>query len=565
MPSNPPVILVVEDDPVLAEVLGELLQHAGYTVERAADGAAGAARIEAGHIDLVLLDLMLPDVDGLELCRRARTLESDVYLPIIMLTVLGEQQRHAGFLAGADDYVAKPFDADDLLDRVQVWLRTRLRLRLAHLRLLEEHEALREARTDLERQVVARTAQLEWANAQLRAEMGEREQAQVALRASEEQLRQSQKMEAVGQLAGGIAHDFNNLLTVINGFTELLGARLAPDDPLASYIAEIGFAGERASALTRQLLAFSRRQVLQPKVLDVNEVVIGMQGMLRRLISEDISVEARLDPALGHVEADPSQLEQVVLNLVVNARDAMRPGGAVTIHTANVEVNGSSSPHQTGIPSGSYVCLSIADTGCGMDAETRQRIFEPFFTTKEQGKGTGLGLSTVYGIVKQSGGEVRVQSEPGRGTTFEIYLPRALTTAEPAAAPNAPRFWPLGGETILLVEDEEQVRDVVREALEAAGYAVLEAPSGDEALRLAARHDSPIHLLVTDVVMPGLSGRQLADTLVASHPEARVLYMSAYTDQAIVHQGVLEPGLTLIQKPFTLEALGRAVRAVLDA
>src|SRR4051812_2402138 len=310
MQSSRPIVLVVEDDPALAEVLCDLMRQAGYAVEHAPGGGGGAARCDAGHVHLVLLDLMLPDVGGLELCRRARGVDRDVCLPIIMLTVLSEKQRHAGFLAGADDYVAKPFDTDDLLDRVQVWLRTRLRLRLAHLRLLEEHEALRGARADLERQVAARTTQLERANAQLRAEMLEREQAQVALQASEEQLRQSQKMDAIGQLAGGIAHDFNNLLTVINGFTELLRSRIADDDPFKAYVAEIGFAGERASALTRQLLAFSRRQVLQPKVLDVNLVVGDMQAMLRRLISEDIQLEIELAPDLGCVEADPSQLEQ---------------------------------------------------------------------------------------------------------------------------------------------------------------------------------------------------------------------------------------------------------------
>jgi signal transduction histidine kinase len=565
MQSNPPIILVVEDDPVLADVVCDLLEDSGYAVELASDGAAGVARIEQGGIELVLLDLMLPDVDGLELCRRARALEHDVYLPIIMLTVLGEKQRHAGFLAGADDYVAKPFDTRDLLDRVQVWLRTRLRMRLAHLRLLEEHEALRQARADLERQVAARTAELEYANAHLRAEMIEREQAQVALRASEEQLRQSQKMEAVGQLAGGIAHDFNNLLTVINGFTELLRTRLLPADPLYSYIAEIAAAGDRASALTRKLLAFSRRQVLQPKVVDLNAVVGDMQGMLRRLISEDIGLVTHLDPALGCVEADPSQLEQVILNLVVNARDSMTPGGTVTLQTLNVELNGAGSPHQVGIPAGSYVCLTVADTGCGMDPEMAQRIFEPFFTTKEPGQGTGLGLSTVYGIVKQSGGDIRVQTAPGSGSAFEVYLPRAPGTAEPRASRPSAQQWPSGGETILLVEDEDQVRGVVREALEAAGYRILEAPDGHSALGLAARHDGEIHLLVTDVVMPGISGRELSVSLSTAHPQVRTLYMSAYTDQAIVHQGVLEPGLVLIQKPFTLEALTRAVRTALDA
>ncbi|HEY7064255.1 MAG TPA: ATP-binding protein [Chloroflexota bacterium] len=372
-------------------------------------------------------------------------------------------------------------------------------------------------------------------------------------------------MEAVGQLAGGIAHDFNNLLTVINGFTELVRSRLQPTDPLNAYIGEIGFAGERASALTRQLLAFSRRQLLQPKVLNVNTIVEDMGGMLRRLISEDLGLDSQLYPTLAQVEADPSQLEQVILNLVVNARDAMRPGGTVTISTANLELKDGAAREPVGIPPGRYVRLSIADTGCGMDAKTQSHIFEPFFTTKEQGRGTELGLSIVYGIVKQSGGNVRVRSQVGRGTTFEVYLPRMEARPERRAAAPTLQPRPASGETILLVEDEDQVRGVVREALETIGFTVVEACEGREALEVAAAHAGAIHLLVTDVVMPGMSGRELAESLAATHPGLRTLYMSAYTDHAIVDQGVHEPGLALIQKPFTLEALGRAVRAVLDS
>ena len=354
----------------------------------------------------------------------------------------------------------------------------------------------------------------------------ERKRVEEALEQSEEQLRQAQKMDAIGQLAGGVAHDFNNLLTVINGCSSALLQRVAGHEALSGPVAEIARAGQRAAALTYQLLAFSRRQVLTPEVLDLNAVAADSEKLLRRLIGEDIELVTVLRPALGSVRVDPGQLQQVILNLAVNARDAMPQGGTLTIETAKAELDEAYARDHPGVEPGQYVMLAVSDTGCGMDAATRSRIFEPFFTTKEPGKGTGLGLATVYGIVKQSGGHVWVYSEPGLGTTFKIYLPRVAAAAEAPARPSLPEPAPGGSETIRLVEDEDQVRALVRGVLEEAGYRVLVAGRGDEALRVAAEHVGPLDLLLTDVVMPGMSGRELAARLSGRRADLRVLYMS---------------------------------------
>jgi two-component system, cell cycle sensor histidine kinase and response regulator CckA len=391
----------------------------------------------------------------------------------------------------------------------------------------------------------------------------ELKRAQEELRRSEEQLRQSQKMEAIGRLAGGIAHDFNNLLTAILGYSEVLLHRLPAEGPLRREVEEIKKAGDRASSLTRQLLAFSRRQVLQPKVLDLNAIVASMENMLRRLIGEDIELVTVLGRRLGAVKADPGQLEQVIVNLVVNARDAMPEGGRLTVETGRSEGHG-----ETGIlpPPGGWVVLSVTDTGVGMDEETRAHLFEPFYTTKGPGKGTGLGLSTVYGIVAQSGGHIAVESEPGRGTTFRIYLPRA--EEERPGEAGRPRLFAIPGrgtETILLVEDEEAVRSLASEILRMNGYSVLEAADGEEALLLSGQHAGPIALLLTDVVMPRLSGFELARRLRTLRPGLKVLYMSGHTDIADIPPEGLASGAAYIQKPFTPGVLARTVRALLDA
>jgi PAS domain S-box-containing protein len=382
----------------------------------------------------------------------------------------------------------------------------------------------------------------------------------------EEQLRQSQKMEVVGRLAGGIAHDFNNLLTVITGYSKLLLQRdMDEHDPLRKYVVEIDKAGERAAALTHQLLAFSRKQILQPEVLDLNVVIAEMDKMLQRLIGEDINLVTIPGKDLGWVKADPGQMEQVIVNLAVNARDAMPQGGKLTIETANVELDERYARQRAEVTSGPYVMLAVSDTGVGITEETLSHIFEPFFTTKEQGKGTGLGLATAYGIVKQSGGHLWVYSEVGRGTMFKVYLPRLGETGVAVEPGSSRPGLPQGSETILLVEDEAGVRELILDVLTDRGYIVLEARDGNEALRLCEQHSSPIHLLLTDVVMPGgMNGRELAERLTSLHPELKVLYMSGYTDEAIIHHGVLDRGTIFLQKPFTPNALERKAREVLD-
>jgi two-component system cell cycle sensor histidine kinase/response regulator CckA len=379
----------------------------------------------------------------------------------------------------------------------------------------------------------------------------------------EEQLRQSQKMEAVGRLAGGVAHDFNNLLGVIIGYSELLLESLpSGDQKTRGRIEEVHKAGQRAASLTRQLLAFSRQQVLEPHLLNLNAVVGDMEKLLRRLIGEDIELVTGLDPALGTVRADPGQLEQVIMNLAVNARDAMPKGGRVAIQTTNVDLSEQISYQGFTILPGRYVLLSVTDSGRGMDAETQRRIFEPFFTTKELGKGTGLGLATVYGIVKQSEGYIHVYSEPGHGATFKVYLPRVDVTAREARV-EKPAESLRGTETVLVVEDEESLRELVVTVLEQNGYNVIAAERPAAALEAAARIGEPIHLLLTDVVLPGMSGRELAEKLLAQRKDLKVLYVSGYTDDIITHHGVLEPGIAFLQKPFSRESLLVKVREVL--
>ena len=381
-------------------------------------------------------------------------------------------------------------------------------------------------------------------------------------RALEDQFRQAQKMEAVGRLAGGVAHDFNNLLMVISGYAEVILAQLPLDHPLHEKGRAIQQAADRATTLTRQLLAFSRKQLLELKVVDVNAIVQDMERLVRPLIGENVELITVLSREAAHTRADAGQLEQVLMNLVVNAKDAMPTGGKLTIHTQNIVIDERDRPEQQFIRPGNYVTMSVSDTGMGMDKETQSRIFEPFFTTKEKGKGTGLGLSTVYGIVKQSGGYVMVQSEQGRGTAFHIYLPHVEDAVEKQAAP-APGTALGGSETLLLVEDEESVRQLVRDTLAAKGYKVLEAESGEVGLAAAANHQGKIDLVVTDVVMPGMSGRDLVKQLAQTRPGTKVLYLSGYTEDAIVSDGSIESGTAFLQKPFSLQNLSRKVREVL--
>lgn len=411
------------------------------------------------------------------------------------------------------------------------------------------------ANQNLEEEVARRTASLERALDDLRSEMKLRREA-------ETQLIQSQKMEAVGRLAGGVAHDFNNLLTVIMGYNDMLREQLKNDHLASEFIQEIRRAGERATSLTNRLLAFSRRQVAQPRVVDLNESVRGIEKMLGRMIGEDVQLRTSLAPDLLRVKVDPSHMDQVLMNLAVNSRDAMPGGGVLTIETSNVELDKEFAGGHLGVTPGAYVMLAVSDTGCGMDAETLARVFEPFFTTKEKGKGTGLGLSIVYGIVKQNGGDVLAYSEPGRGTAFKIYLPALTESAEVQLAEPAVSDAP-AVETILLVEDEEQVRNLTRTMLQRMGYTVLEADGAAAAEEILRANPDEVHLLLTDVVMPETRGTELADRVRTLRPAIRVLFMSGYTEGGVLQQGIsiVSP---YIQKPFTAAALRRKIREVLQ-
>jgi signal transduction histidine kinase len=511
--SIPLRVLIVEDSEDDALLLIRDLRRAGYAVthERLDTAAALRAALAQRPWDLVLADYSLPGFDALTALRILK--ESGRDLPFIIVSgIITEETAVAAMRAGAHDYIMKGI--------------------LARLIPAVERE-LRDA-----------------------AERAQRQQL-------EAQLQQAQKLEAIGRLAGGIAHDLNNLLLVIGGSSDLLLGMIDPADPRHGHVTEIAKASARGAALTRQLLAFSRHQILEPEILDLNAVVVDVDQMLRRVIGEDVELELRLDPASGRVRADPHQVQQVIVNLAVNARDAMPRGGTLTLATATVDLDGDPTREYAPVPPGRYVRLTVRDTGCGMDPETRAHIFEPFFTTKEPGRGTGLGLATVYGIVKQSGGYIHVVSSAGAGSTFEVYLPHMAQVIEPLP-PRAPSPESLRGtEVILLVEDDEQVRSLVRGILQAHGYTVLEATRADDALQLSERHDGPIDLLLTDLIMPGISGHELAQRLNVHRPRARVLYMTGYTDEAVLRHGV-DAGLLVLQKPFTATTLARRVRAVLD-
>jgi PAS domain S-box-containing protein len=378
----------------------------------------------------------------------------------------------------------------------------------------------------------------------------------------EDQLMHAQKMEAVGRLAGGVAHDFNNMLTVISGYNRMILDEMSALDPLRGYAEEILKAADRAGALTNQLLAFSRRQIMKPRVISVNSVIGQTEKMLHRLIGEDVELRFSLNPAAGNIKADPNHVEQALVNLAVNARDAMPLGGRLTIETENVPLDETYAKTHMGVTPGEFVMIAVSDTGIGMDAETRRRIFEPFFTIKEKGKGTGLGLATVYGIVKQTGGDIWVYSEPNRGTTFKLYFPRVQDAVSEGADGEDEEAQHSSG-TILLVEDEQAVRDLTVKMLQRLGYRVLVAAGGAEAIEISAAHSGPLALLLTDVVMPNMSGRQLADALVATRPEMKVLYLSGYTENTVVHHGVLDSGVEFLPKPFSREVLSKKIRQVL--
>jgi signal transduction histidine kinase len=621
-------ILLIEDNPGDVRLLQEALPEAcdqeatGLVCEMewVTCLAAGLQRLTQGDIDAVLLDLMLPDSAGLDtltsLCRHVPA------IPIVVLTSLGNETLGVKAVqAGAQDYLVKgQVDGKALVHalryaRERQQMQQALQARAAQLRSLIVHNADGMIVVDregvmrfvnpaaealfgcpaaalvgtlfgfpvvvgdtIELDIVnqhggmamaeMRVVDIEWEGAPASLaclrDITARKQAEAVLRQRDEQLRQAQKMEAIGRLAGGVAHDFNNLLTAIIGYSDMLLTRLAMDHALHHHVEQISRAANRAALLTRQLLAFSRPRVVQPRVLGLNGVVAEMEKMLRPLIGETIELATALAPQLGQVQVDPGHIQQLVMNLVVNARDAMPQGGQLRLETADVELTDTSSHRYLGAPPGPYVMLVVRDTGEGMDGETLTHLFEPFFTTKEPGKGTGLGLAVVYGILEQAGGDIEVHSEPGRGTTFRVYLPRVAAAAPAPHAPEAPTALPLGLETVLLAEDEEIVRVLIRDTLQLHGYQVLEAKDTTEALRLCTQYEGPIHLLVADVVMPGMSGRELADRLLPVRPYMRVLFISGHAGEAVGRYGVLDAGIAFLQKPFTPDALARQVRAVLE-
>ncbi len=629
MATQPPFsILCVDDQADNLLSLATLLECEGYRVRTAASGREALAA--ARGVDLVILDVQLPDVNGFEICRQLKAGPATALVPVILLSGVftRSEDKVEGLEVGGDAYFTKPADPRELLGQVKALLRIRKAELALHeqARILDQiHDAIiatdlegriirwnkgaerlfgypaaevlgqsvalvyppGEAETgfarivaalqesgkfELEKRVRTRSGEDRFVHCSLSFLYDEQGEATGMIgynldvterRRLEEQFRQAQKMEAVGRLAGGVAHDFNNLLTVINGFADLLQGELPEGAPERNLTREILKAGERAAGLTQQLLAFSRRQILQPRVVDLNFIIRDMEVMLRRTIGEDVDLDVRLAPDLGRVKADPGQLGQVLLNLVVNAREAMPEGGSLTLATHNVEVDGAACREHPEAGPGPYVVLAVRDTGCGMTPQVRARVFEPFFTTKEVGQGSGLGLATVHGIVHQSGGFVEVESAVDAGTCFKVYLPRLAATESDDVLPSQ-AYAPRGTETILLVEDEDAVRRFTALALRGSGYTVLTAEDGEEALRVATSYTGPIHLLVTDVVMPRLGGRQLAERLRASHPEARVLYVSGYTDDAVIRHGVHEAGANFLHKPFAPSELARKVRAVLD-
>jgi two-component system cell cycle sensor histidine kinase/response regulator CckA len=507
-------VLMIEDSVDDAALLLRELQRGGYDVnyERVDTAAALKAALVTADWDLAVSDYSMPQFSGMDALKLVR--KKGYEIPFIFVSgTIGEETAVEALKNGAQDYLMK-----GRLQRLVPAIQRELREREAH----SERKRL------------------------------------------EQQLNQAQKMEAVGRLAGGIAHDFNNMLGVIIGYSDLVLDSVDQDSPTHRNVTQIKRAGERAASLTRQLLAFSRQQVLEPRVMNLNTAVAEMDKMLRRLIGADIDLESRLDSNLGAVKADPGHMEQVILNLAVNARDAMPQGGKLTIETTNVELDEIHAQLHPPMMPGRFVMLAVTDNGTGMSRETQAHIFEPFFTTKEVGKGTGLGLATVHGVVSQNNGFIYVYSEPGQGTTFKIYLPLVEEAVE-ATYNGLPEVTEeRGTETILLVEDTEPLRELACIILKGCGYTVIEASNGAEALVIARRERGPIHLLLTDVIMPIMGGPELCRLLTAERPELRVLYLSGYTDAAIVRHNMLDPGLALLQKPFTKKALLRKVRNALD-
>lgn len=655
-------ILIAEDDDVSRKVLSSMLRKQGHEVVEVADGSQGWMKMQDEDAPrLLILDIMMPAMDGLELCRKIRNTQSHLAAYIILLTAKNSQEDIVqGLEAGANDYITKPYDFEELQARIRVGQRmvemqASLVDEISRRKKMEETLRQREAfitsildnlpvgvainsvdpevkftymndnfakfyrttrealappndfwevvypdpefREQIKQRVLEDCAsgdpqRMVWEDVPISRpgqdtfyvtaqniilpnenymvstvwDVTARKQAEEEHDKLQAQLLHAQKMDAIGQLAGGVAHDFNNLLTSIIGNVELALFDIDRDEALYDILQEVKGSGEKASLLTRQLLAFSRKQILQPEVLDLNEVLPDISKMIRRIIGENIELETALAPELGRVEADPGQLEQVILNLAINARDAMPVGGKLIIETANAELDQSySQNHGRLVSPGPYVLLAISDTGSGMSSEVQAQVFEPFFTTKEKGKGTGLGLSTVYGIVKQSSGYIWVYSEIGAGTTFKMYLPRVEKHPSQGQKIQEEEEDHSGTETILVVEDDQEVRNITSHSLDLYGYRVLTAVDGEQALHKLQEEKSQIHLVLTDVVMPQMGGKEMVQELKKIQPQVKILYMSGYTSNSIVHHGVLDQGVAFLQKPFTPNTLAGKVREVLDS
>jgi two-component system cell cycle sensor histidine kinase/response regulator CckA len=568
-------ILAVDDNPTNRESLVSLLSHLGHRVLEAGDGLQGLEIVHSDRPDLIIADILMPTMNGFELVAKLRQDPSTSLIPVIFYsaTFLSDELQDLARACGVSWVLSKPFESEETRHVIRLALTSgntvaptapsdEAQIKVVQIlnnKLFDRNALLHELNAQSERRIEERTSELLTMNHRLQEQIVEREKA-------EKQLFQLQRLDAIGRLAGGVAHDFNNLLGVVLGESEILLDR-SRDEAIVHGLELIRDSARRGADLTRQLLAFGRRQVLEPRVLNLNTVVADLEKLLRRLIGEDIEVDFHADPHLRNVRADLSQIEQVILNLAINARDAMQPGGKLNIVTANVSFDEAYVNRRSVVRPGSYAQLVVSDTGCGMDEQIQSRMFEPFFTTKEQGKGTGLGLAMVYGIIKQSGGYIWVYSEPGHGTAFKIYLPVVEPQVQAQQYVEPTEALPVGSETILLVEDDSSLREVTCKFLQGSGYKVIEAASPHEALCIAEHYQGSIDFLLTDVILPRMNGRELAIQLTAKWPRIAVLYVSGYTDGIVkdgVH-GVLEDGLAFLQKPYSRRALIRKVREVLDA
>lgn len=558
-----PRVLIVDDGAENLYLLRALLQGHGYEVEEAGDGAEALAKAKVHLPDLVISDLLMPVMDGYALLRQWRADDRLKSIPFIVYTATYTEPRDERLALdlGADAFIVKPAEPELLLCRIREIESRQPREALEHL--VEEPELLKEHTEVLVRKLEKKVRQLEEANRRLLQEASERERAQTALLASEERLRHAQKMEAVGRLASGVAHDFNNLLTVASSRAELLLEMPDTSAAVRECARSIAKVSERGAAVTRRLLGFSRRSALQPEIVDLNNVAAEASELLRRLVGVDVALTAKLTDDVCRVKIDPAQLDQILMNLSINARDAMPHGGQLTIETKFVVLSGADSTEHAECTRGPRVMLAVHDTGFGMSPEILARIFDPFYTTKPAGRGTGLGLEIVRNVVQQSGGCVHVHSEPGVGTTFKVFLPAVdqPVTKKPDAAPSLELH---GGETILLVEDNEDVREVAQASLEWHGYQVLPARDAAQALQIAQQHAESIDLVLTDCVLPNLSGSELVIRLRKRLPHLKALFMSGHMQDVAVRHGLLEGSVAFIQKPYTPVLLARKVREVLD-